>query len=77
MPDFNSFPTDNSSSTNLKYDIIASKFMTGIENHKRRNAASSTSSVEVIIYLIGAVLQLGFSLLVMVFLVLRWFWKRL
>jgi len=77
MPDFNSFPTDNSSKNNLKYDIIASKFMTGIENHKRRNAPSSTSSIEVVFYIIGAVLKLALSILVMVFLGLRYVGKRL
>lgn len=30
IPDFGGFPTDNSSMINLKYDIIASKLMTGI-----------------------------------------------
>lgn len=77
MPDFNSFPTDNSSTTNLKYDIIASKFMTGIENHRRRNAPASTSSVEVVFYLIGAVLQLALAILVMVVVALHWIWKSL
>ena len=77
MPDFNSFPTDNSSTTNLKYDIIASKFMTGVENHRRRNASSSTPSIEVIFYLIGAVLELALSILVMAFLGLRWVLKRI
>lgn len=28
----------NLSSTQLKYDIVASKFMTGIHNHHKRNA---------------------------------------
>jgi hypothetical protein len=36
------FPTDNLPSTQLKYDIVASKFMTGIENHHKRNAPSIT-----------------------------------
>lgn len=54
--DFGGFPTDNSSSTNLKYDIIASKFMTGIKNHERhtRNSVSSES----VFYLIGLVVKL-------------------
>lgn len=40
IPNLNGFPTDNSPSTQLKYDIIANKFMTGIESHQRRNAPS-------------------------------------
>lgn len=44
--DFNNFfPTDNSSRTNLKYDLVASKFVTGLENHQMRqyhNAQSTT-----------------------------------
>lgn len=75
MPDFNSFPTDNSSSTNLKYDIIASKFMTGIENHRRRKSPSSTLPIQVIFYFVGAILELALSILVIVFLGLRWVWK--
>ncbi|MFP5436391.1 MAG: hypothetical protein ACLGH8_01225 [Bacteroidia bacterium] len=38
LPNLNGFPTDNAPSTQLKYDIIASKFMTGIHNYQRRNA---------------------------------------
>jgi len=77
MPDFNSFPTDNSSTTNLKYDIITSKMMTGVRNHQRRNAHASTSSVDAVIYIIGAVLQLAFAVVIMVFSGLRWVWKRM
>ncbi|MFC6095621.1 hypothetical protein ACFPVY_03095 [Flavobacterium qiangtangense] len=36
IPNFNGFPTDNSSSTNFKYDLIASKMMTRIQNRQRR-----------------------------------------
>ena len=75
MPNLNDFPTDNSSSTNLKYDIIASKFMTGIENHKRWTAPTQSSGT--VFYIIGAVLELAFAILVMVFVGLRWIWKRL
>lgn len=73
--EFNGFPTDNSSSTNLKYEIIASKFMTGIQNHERRSAPSQSSGVA--IYLIGAMLELALAILVMAFVGLRWIWKRL
>jgi len=37
IPNFNGFPTDNSSSTNLKYDLIAGKLMTRVENHNKRH----------------------------------------
>jgi len=74
IADFSGFPTDNSSSTNLKYDIIASKFMTGIRNHERR--AAPTQSTGVVGYLIGAVLELALATMVMVFVGLRWIWKK-
>ncbi len=54
IPNLNDFPTDNSPSTQLKYDIIASKFMTGIHNHNRRNAPSNPM---VSFGLVGAVLE--------------------
>jgi len=41
LTNLNGFPTDNLPSTQLKYDIVASKFMTGIENHHKRNAPVS------------------------------------
>ncbi|WP_171972482.1 hypothetical protein [Mucilaginibacter polytrichastri] len=44
LPNLNGFPTDNSPNTQLKYDIMASKFMTGIENHHKRNASVSLSN---------------------------------
>jgi hypothetical protein len=53
-PNLNGFPTDNLPSTQLKYDIVASKFMTGIENHHKRNAPVSLSNDH---GLIGAVLK--------------------
>lgn len=77
MPDFNSLPTDNSSTTNLKYDIIASKFMNGIRNHQRQHAPVSSSSVDAAFYVIGTVLQLALAILIFVFIGLRWIWKRL
>lgn len=73
--DFNDFfPTDNSSTTNLKYDIVASKFMTGIQNHQMRNAPSP--SVDVVFSLIGAVLQMVVALVIVLFIGIRWIWKR-
>jgi len=69
------FPTDNSSSTNLKYDLISSKFMTGIQNHQMRNAPSP--SVGIVFSLIGAVLQMVLALVVILFVGIRWIWNRL
>lgn len=73
VPNLNGFPTDNSSSTQLKYDIVASKFMTGIQNHQTRNAPSS--SVGIVLNLIGAVLQMVVALVVILFVGVRWIWK--
>jgi hypothetical protein len=70
----NGFPTDNSPSTQLKYDIVASKFMTGIENHHKRNAPVSIDND---LGLVGAVLQIIVALVVIVGAVLHWIWKRL
>ena len=68
------FPTDNSSTTNLKYDIVASKFMTGMQNHQMRNAPSP--SVGVVFSLLGAVLQIVLALVVMLAVGIRWIWKQ-
>jgi hypothetical protein len=53
IPNLNGFPTDNSPSTQLKYNIIASKLMTGIQNHQRRNAPVISNDLG----LIGVVLK--------------------
>lgn len=74
--DFNGFfPTDNSASTNLKYDLITSKMMTGIQNPQKRTAPSP--SIGILFSIIGAVLQMIVELVVMLFVEFRWFWKRL
>ena len=70
MPNLDDFPRDNSSSTNLKYDIIASKFMTRIRNHESRTAPAPSGGV--VFYLIGAVVELVWAILVMAFIGLRW-----
>lgn len=70
MSNLNGFPTDNSPSTQLNYDIVASKFMSGIEN----NAATSLSND---LRLVSAVLQIIVALLVIVGVGLLWVWKRL
>jgi hypothetical protein len=59
------FKTDNSSKTNLHYDLVASKFMTGIENHQRKQYYSSESN-SAIILLIGAIFQIAFGLVVFI-----------
>jgi len=75
IPDFSGFPTDNSSTTNLRYDIVASKFMTGVRNHDRRAAPVQSSGV--VLYVLGAVLELALAVLMTVFVGLHWIWKRL
>lgn len=74
IPDFNGFPTDNSSSTNLKYDIITSKFMTGIQNHQMRTAQSP--SVGIVLGLIVAVGQMVLALVVMLIFGVRLICKK-
>ncbi len=64
--DFKSFfPTDNSSSTNLKYDLVASKFMTGIENHKRTQYHNSASNSGIFLFIV-AIIQIAFGLLMLI-----------
>ncbi|MGQ2985361.1 hypothetical protein [Flavobacterium sp.] len=71
-PNLNGFPTDNSPSTQLIYDIIASKFMTGIENHNRRNAPAPSPFVLFVVVLQGVVA------LVVLFGAVVWrVWKKL
>ena len=70
----NGFPTDNSSSTQLKYDIAASKFMTGIHNHHKRNAPISLSND---LGLIGAVLKGMVALIVMLIAGIWWALRKL
>ncbi len=76
MSNFNTFPTDNSSTTNLKYDIITSKMMTGVRNHQRRNTPASTSSFDAVFYIIGAAAQLVLAIVVLLSIGLHWLWKQ-
>jgi len=64
------FPTDNSSSTNLKYDIISSKFATGFRNHQMRTEPST--SLGVTFGIISAVFQMILALLMMLIFAIRW-----
>jgi hypothetical protein len=75
FPNLNGFPTDNSPSTQLKYDIVASKFMTGVENHQRRNAP--VSSPLAAFGIVGAVLHGVVALLVILFMGIQWLLKKL
>ena len=75
IPNFNGLPTDNSSSTNLKYDIVASKFMTGFSNRQMRTAPAP--SLGITFGIIGAVLQLVVALLVMLIVEIRWMYSKL
>lgn len=72
--DFGGFPTDNSSSTNLKYDIIASKFMTGVENHKKRT--TTTPSFRESFGLLGAILQLFAAIFIILVFIVNWIYRR-
>lgn len=73
--DYFGLPTDNSSSTNLKYDIIASKFMTGIQSHNRRSATVQSSGA--IFHLIGAVVQSALAVLMILLIGLQWVCRKL
>jgi len=74
IPNLNGFPTDNSPSTQLKYDIIAIKFMTALHNHNRRNAPSNPV---VSFGLVGAILEGLIAVVVIGFVGLRWVWRKL
>lgn len=77
LPNLSGFPLYNSSSTNLKYDIVASKFMVGVRNHQMRTDPEPVPSSGMVFYLIGAVLELALGILLLVGIGLRWVWKSL
>lgn len=60
------FPVDNSMSTNTYYDLVASKFMTGVENHQR-NRYNNSASVGGVFILISAFFQIFFGLILIIF----------
>ncbi|CAM3752737.1 hypothetical protein [Flavobacterium saliperosum] len=72
----NFFPVDNSSLTNLHYDLVASKFMTGIENHKRTQYNNSASN-SAVFPLIGAIIQIIFGLVIAILGILKFIFKSL
>jgi len=74
LPNLNGFPTDNLPSTQLKYDIVARKFITGIHNHHKRNVPVSLSND---LGLIGAVLKGLAALVVMIVVSIWWVLKKL
>lgn len=75
IPDFNGFPTDNSSSTNLKYDIIASKFMIGVENHQKKNNQKLTLPIS--LGLVSIILQSAIAVIIITAFVVNWIYKKL
>lgn len=72
----NFFPTDNSSHTNLKYDLVASKFMAGIEIHQRTQYNNSASN-SAILPLIGAIIQIAVGALILIYGILKFIFKSL
>ncbi|AXG73850.1 hypothetical protein DVK85_06195 [Flavobacterium arcticum] len=74
IPNFNGFPTDNSSSTNLKYDIIASKMMIGMRNHQMRTAPAP--NVGFVFEIMGAVLQMIVALVVILIIGITLIYKK-
>mgnify|MGYP006194171219 CR=1 FL=1 len=70
------YPVDNSSRTNLHYDLVASKFMNGIENHKRTQYNNSASN-STIFPLIGAIIQIAVGALILIFGILKFIFKSL
>jgi hypothetical protein len=72
----NFYPTDSSSTTNGKYDLVASKFMTGIENHKRTQYNNSASN-SAILPLIGAIIQISIGAVILIYGILKFIYKSL
>lgn len=64
---------DNSSSTNLKYDILMSKILAGAENHRRY---SSKAPLLNILEIIIAFLKVAVSIVVMMFCLLKCFYNN-
>jgi hypothetical protein len=70
------FPTDNSSKTNLHYELVASKFMEGVESHQRRQYYNSQSNA-MVIELIGGLFQIAIGLIVLVFGILKYLYTSI
>ncbi len=72
----NFFPVDNTSRTNGHYDLVASKFMTGVENHQRTRYNNSVSN-SAILPLIGALIQIAVGALILIYGILKFIFKSL
>lgn len=74
---FNDFyPTDSSARTNSKYDLVASKFMTGIENHQRTQYYNAQST-SFLFGIIGGIFQIGIGLIILSFGILKSIYNNL
>ncbi len=75
--DFKSFfPVDNSTKTDIHYDLVASKFMTGVENHQRTRYNNSASN-SAILPLIGAIIQITIGAVILIYGILKFIFKSL
>jgi len=74
ISNFNGLPTDNSSSTNLKYDLIASKFMTGVENHNKTKILLPT--IGTCFGIFGVFIQVVIATVILIGLGLKWVLKK-
>lgn len=72
----NFFPTDNSSKTNLHYELVANKFIEGIQSNQRRQYHNSQSNA-MIFGIIGGLFQIGAGLLLLLFGILKFIYKSL
>lgn len=72
----NFFPVDNSSRTNLHYDLVASKFLTGVENH-RRTQYHNSQSTPMLFGIIGGIFQIAIGALIFLFGILKFIFKSL
>lgn len=51
--DFNGWPLDRSPSTQLKYDLLAERFSTGLDSHRKRTLPQTSSSgVSILVMLV-------------------------
>lgn len=75
--DFNNFfPTDNSSKTNMHYDIVASKFLNSIESQQRKKYYASSSSNDAI-SIVTSLITIAFNLIVIIFIGIQKLFKLL
>ena len=60
------FPTDNSSRTNIKYDLVACKLITGVENYQRKQYYDAQST-SFLFGIIGGIFQIIIGLILILF----------